>query len=81
MSPNKGCDGIIRVHPAKIHELVSIGTVEPVEVQRLLKHHVNHYMCSGNLPDPNDQAYCPCLEDIKNHIGKEKRAVQLSVVD
>ena len=46
-----------RVHPeiiAKIHELVSIGTVEPVEVQRLLKHHVNHYMCSGNLPDPNE---------------------------
>lgn len=83
--PTKGVMGLSqRVHPeiiAKIHELVSIGTIEPVEVQRLLKHHVNHYMCSGNLPDPNDRAYYPCLEDIKNHIGKAKRALQLSVVD
>jgi len=73
-----------RVHPkliAKIQELVSIGTVEPIEVQRLLKHHVNHYMCAGNLPDPNDRAYYPCLDDIKNHIAKAKRALQISVVD
>ena len=73
-----------RVHPeiiAKIHELVSIGTIEPVEVQRLLKHHVNHYMCAGSLPDQNDRAYFPCLDDIKNHIGKAKRALQLSVID
>ena len=37
--PTKGVMGLSqRVHPeiiAKIHELVSIGTVEPVEVQRL----------------------------------------------
>ena len=73
-----------RVHPeliAKVQELVSIGTVEPVEVQRLLKHHVDHYMCAGNLPHPNDRAYYPCLDDIKNHIAKAKRALQLSVVD
>ena len=48
--PTKGVMGLSqRVHPeiiAKIHELVSVGTIEPVEVQRLLKHHVNHYnMC------------------------------------
>ena len=64
--PIKGVMGLSqRVHPeiiAKIHELVSIGTVEPVEVQRLLKHHVNHYMCPGNLPDPNDRAYFPSLD-------------------
>ena len=29
----------------------------------------------------NDRAYYPCLDDIKNHIGKAKRALQLSVVD
>ena len=83
--PTKGVMGLSqRVHPeviAKIHELVSIGTVEPVEVQRLLKHHVNHYMCAGNLPDSNNRAYFPCLDDIKNHIAKAKRALQLSVVD
>ena len=83
--PTKGVMGLSqRVHPeliAKIHELVSIGTVKPVEVQRLLKHHVNHYMCAGNLPDPNDRAYFPSLDDIKNHIAKATRALQLSVVD
>ena len=57
--PTKGVMGFAQiVHPeliAKVRELVSIGTVEPVEVQRLLKHHVDHYMCAGNLPDPNDR--------------------------
>ena len=83
--PTKGIMGFSqRVHPeliTKIQEFVSIGTVEPVEVQRLLKHHVKHYMCVGNLPDPNDRAYYPSLDDIRNHIAKAKRALQLSVVD
>ena len=83
--PTKGIMGFSqRVHPeliAKIQEFVSIGTVEPVEVQRLLKHHVKHYMCVGNLPDPNDRAYYPSLDDIRNHVAKAKRALQLSVVD
>jgi hypothetical protein len=83
--PTKGVMGLSqRVHPqliAKVQEYVSIGTVEPVEVQRLLKHHVNHYMCVGNMPDPNDRAYYPSLVDVKNHIARAKRALQLSVVD
>lgn len=64
--PTKGVVGLSqRIHPeiiANIHELVSIGTVEPVEVQRLLKHHINHYMCARSLPDPNDRAYFPFQE-------------------
>ena len=83
--PTKGIMGFSqRVHSeliAKIQEFVSIGTVEPVEVQCLLKHHVKHYMCVGNLPDPNDKAYYPSLDDIRNHIAKAKRALQFSVVD
>ena len=83
--PTKGIMGLSqRVHPeliAKIQEFVSIGTVDPIEVQRLLKHHVKQYMCVGNLPDPNDRAYYPSLDDIRNHIAKAKRALQLSVVD
>ena len=83
--PTKGIMGFSqKVHPeliAKIQEFVSIGTIEPVEVQRLLKHHVKHYMCVGNLPDPNDRAYYPSLDDIRNHVAKAKRALQLSVVD
>lgn len=85
--PTKGVMGLSqRVHPvliSKIQEFVSIGTVEPIEVQRLLKHHVKHYMtvCAENMPDPNDRAYFPTLDDIKNHISRAKRALQLSVVD
>ena len=52
-----------RVHPvfvAKVQELVhAAGTTDPVEVQRLLKHHVHHYMCTGNLPNLTDRAYYP----------------------
>ena len=84
--PTKGVMGLSqRVHPvliAKIQEFVSIGTVDPVEVQRLLKHHVKHYMmCADNMPDPSDRAYFPTLDDIKNHIARAKRVLQLSVVD
>lgn len=83
--PTKGEMGLSqRVHPeliSKVHEFVSIGTVEPVEIQRLLKHHVNHYMCAHSPPEPNDRAYYPTLDDIKNYVTKAKRALQLSVVD
>ena len=84
--PTKGVMGLSqRVHPeliAKIQELVSIGTVEPVEIKRLLKHHAKHYMmCANNMPDPNDRAYFPTLDDINNHIARAKRVLQLSVVD
>ena len=83
--PTKGIMGLSqRVHPelvAKIQELVHAGTTDPVEIQRLLKHHVHHYMCTGNLPNPTDRAYYPTLDDIRNHVSKAKRAMQLSVID
>ena len=67
--PTKGALGLSqRIHPeliAKIQEFVSAGTHEPVEIQRLLKHHVHYYMCAGNLPNPTDRAYYPLLDDIK----------------
>ena len=81
----KGVMGLSqRIHPElilKIQEFVSVGTIEPVEVQRLLIHLVKQYMCAGKLPDANDRAYYPSLGDIKNHIAKAKRALQLSVMD
>ena len=73
-----------RVHPellAKVQELVHAGTTDPVEMQRLLKHHVHHYMCTGNLPNLTDRAYYPTLDDIRNHVSKAKSAMQLSVID
>ena len=83
--PTKGALGLSqRIHPeliAKIQEFVSAGTHEPVEIQRLLKHHVHYYMCAGNLPNPTNRAYYPLLDDIKNHVSRSKRAMQLSVLD
>jgi len=65
--PTKGIMGLSqRVHPeliAKIQELVLAGITDPVEVQCLLNHHVHHYMSTGNLPNPNDRAYNPTLDD------------------
>jgi len=74
-----------RVYPeliAQFQELaVHAGTRDPVEVQHLLKNHVHHYMSTGNLPNPNDKAYYPTLDNTRNHISKAKRAMQLSVID
>ncbi len=67
-----------RIHPeliTKVQEYVSIGTIEPVEIQRLLRHHVNNYMCTGNLPNPSDRAYYPSLIDVKNHVARAKPAL------
>ena len=33
------------------------------------------------MPDPNDRAYFPTLDDINNHIARAQRVLQLSVVD
>ena len=85
MSHYKGAMGFSqRIHPdliAKIHELVSAGITDAVEVQRLLHHHEYHYMCKGTPPDPNDRAYHPIIDDIRNHISKAKQARKKSVID
>ena len=52
-----------------------------MEIKKLLKHHAKHYMCAEQLPDPNDRAYYPLIEDIRNHINKAKKAMLYSVVD
>ena len=57
---------------AQVQELVPAGTTDPAEVQHLLKHHVPHYKCTDNPPNPNDSAYYPTLDDIQNHISKAK---------
>ena len=71
--PTKGVMGLSqRIHPeliAKVREYVSNGTIEPVEIHQLLRHHVNNYMCAGNLSYPNDRAYYPSLIDVKKPCG------------
>ena len=73
-----------RVHPNVIHkiqELVLEGITDPLEVQRHLKHYVRHSLCTEQPPDSLDRAYYPEIQDIRNHMNKAKRSIQLSVLD
>ena len=73
-----------RVHPEliiKIHELVHASITDAIQIKCLLKHHVQHYMCPHKLPSINDRAYYPTMDDIRNHINKSKKEMQLSVID
>jgi len=38
-------------------------------------------MCAEQLPDPNNRAYYPFIEDIRHHINEAKKAMLYSVVD
>ena len=66
---------------AKIVELVAEGITEIHEVRRLLRHYVMHDLCRESSPNPNDRAYFPVDNDLKNHIYMVKRALQLSCLD
>ncbi len=66
---------------AKITELVGEGITEINNVRRLLRHYVMKDLCKDCLPDPNDRAYFPIANDLKNHIYMAKRALQLSCLD
>jgi len=73
-----------RVNPLliqKIHELVLAGVSEPMEMKRHLKHHVLHYLSKSGTPDPNDRAYFPTLDDIRNHMNQAQKTLKLSLVD
>ena len=65
----------------KIHELVLAGVSEPIEMKRHLKHHVLHYLSKSGTPDPNDRAYYPTLDDIRNHMNQAQKTLKLSLVD
>jgi len=75
-----------KVHPAiaqKISEIVSDGTVEIHEVKRSLRNYVHtqfskRYQCQ---PSPSDRAFHPSLQDIRNHVHKAKKALELSKLD
>ncbi len=66
---------------AKIAELVAEGITEIHEVRRLLRHYVMHDLCRESPPNPNDRAYFPIDNDLKNHVYMAKRALQLSCLD
>jgi len=46
-----------------------------------MEYYVMHDLCKDNPPNPNDRAYFPLDNDLKNHIYMAKRAIQLSRLD
>ena len=75
-----------RVHPliiAKITELVVAGITNVHEVRKILRHYVQHNISvEHNLnPLPTDRVFYPMPCDIKNHICKTKKALELSKLD
>lgn len=66
---------------AQIGEIVADGITDKSQVRTLLHRYVMHELCSKAPPDPNDRAYFPTDNDLKNHIYMAKRALQLSCLD
>ena len=65
----------------KISEIVADGIIDIPQVRSLLRHYVMHDLCKDNPPNPNDRAYFPLDNDLRNHIYMAKRAIQLSCLD
>ena len=73
-----------KVNPAvaqMIGELVADGITEVNDVIKALRHPITHYLCKDSQPDPNDRAYFPTQDDLKNHIYRAKQALQHSKYD
>ena len=75
-----------KVHPlliAKISELVLSNICDIYEVKKILQYYTNNEISKelGFKPNENDRAFYSDMSDIKNHIYKAKRTLELSKID
>ena len=75
-----------KVHPlllTKISELVSANITDVHEVKKLLKYHTDNQISKelGFKPQAHDRVFYPNIVDIKNHVYRAKRALELSKLD
>ncbi len=75
-----------KLHPLvaqKIAEMVAAGIVDTAEVKRSLKYYVNNLLSKeiGKMPLEHDRAFYPTNDDIRNHVKKAKRTLELSRLD
>lgn len=73
-----------KVNPAvagMIAELVADGITNVESVKKALRHRITHDLCKTSRPDPNDRAYFPTHDDVRNHIYRAKQALQGSKFD
>ena len=71
-----------KVHPlliSKISDLVLSNICDIYEIKEILWHYTNNELSKelGFKPDNNDLAFYPDMCDIKNHVYKSKRALEL----
>ena len=64
-----------------IAELVADDIAEIDDAKKALRHRINHYLCKDSPSDPNDRTYFPTHDDLRNHIYREKHALQHSNYD
>ena len=75
-----------KLHPLvsqKILEMVRSGITDSNEIKRCLKYYVDTIIAKDldRKPTPGDRAFYPQIEDIRNHVSKAKKAVELSKYD
>ncbi len=63
--------------------MVATGIVETAKVKRSLKYYVNNVLSKeiGETPQQHDRAFYPTNNDIRNHVCKAKRTLELSKLD
>ena len=69
-----------KVNPA-VAQMIADGITEVNSVKKALRHRITHYLCEDSPPDPNDRAYFPTHDDLRNHIYRAKQALQHSKYD
>jgi len=75
-----------KLHPLvsqKILEIVHSGITDSNEIKRYLKYYVDTIIVKDLdvKPTPGDRTFYPQIEDIRNHVSKAKKAVELSKYD
>ena len=74
------------MHPLlinKISDLVSSNICDVYEVRKMVKHYTDNELAKklGFKPNEHDRAFYPDIMDIKNHVYRAKRALELSKLD
>ena len=75
-----------KLHPLvsqKILEMVRSGMSDTNEIKRCLKYYIDTVIVKDldRTLTPGDRAFYPLLEDIRNHVSKAKKALELSKFD
>ena len=74
---------LYRLVSQKILEMVRSGISDTSEIKHCLKYHVDTIIAKdlNKKPVPGDRAFYPLHEDIRNHVSKAKKALELPKLD